>query len=131
VREHPKQSEAWRVLADCLRLTGAFREAGLAYRRVIAAALPDEADRARVLLAELLHERLSNDAEAARVLRAYLRHPRPAPLEASARVLLARTLLSQGKRSQARAELQRVTHRLPSTPAALEALDLLKQLDAQ
>jgi ferric-dicitrate binding protein FerR (iron transport regulator) len=131
VREHPREAEAWRVLADCQRLAGDYRPAASAYEHVVALAPPEEADRARMLLAELLHEHLGNDAEAERVLKVYLHHPRPAPLEASARVLWARSLLSRGKPAQAHAELERVTRRLPGTPAALEALDLLKQMDGR
>jgi hypothetical protein len=119
------------VLADCQRLGGEYRLAASAYEHVVALAPPEEADRARMLLAELLHEHLGNDAEAERVLKVYLHRPRPAPLEASARVLLARCLLSRGKGAEAHVELERVTRRLPGTQAALEALDLLKQLDGR
>jgi ferric-dicitrate binding protein FerR (iron transport regulator) len=129
VRENPRQAEAWRVLADCSRLTGDNRGAVAGYKRVIALSGPDEADRARLLLAGVLHDRLDSDAEAERVLRVYLATRKPPALEAGARVTLARVLISLHRPAEARSELQRVTRRLPASPQALEALELLKSLD--
>jgi ferric-dicitrate binding protein FerR (iron transport regulator) len=127
-REHPGQAEVWRVLADCLRLVGDDRDSAAAYQHVAAVGGADEADRARLLLAGVLQERLHDDAEAERVLRAYLKHRQAPALEASARVKLARSLIALKKRAQAKSELQRVVKELPESPPALEALGLLKTL---
>jgi tetratricopeptide (TPR) repeat protein len=131
VRENPRQAEAWRVLADCSRLTGDNRGAVSGYKRVISLASPDEADRARLLLAGVLHERLGNDSEAERVLRVYLATPKAPTLEAGARMTLARVLISLHRPAEAKRELQRVTRKLPASPQALEALEMLKTLDAR
>jgi ferric-dicitrate binding protein FerR (iron transport regulator) len=130
VRENPPQAEAWRVLADCSRLTGDSRGAVSGYKRVISLASPEEADRARLLLAGVLHERLGNDSEAERVLRVYLATPKAPTLEAGARMTLARVLISLHRPAEAKRELQRVTRKLPASPQALEALEMLKSLDA-
>jgi ferric-dicitrate binding protein FerR (iron transport regulator) len=130
LRDSPRQADAWRILADCQRLTGEDAEAARSYEKVVSFAKPDEADRARLLLADL-QAKGGNSAEAEHTLRAYLKHAQPPALEASARLSLARALLAQGHRGEAKAELQRVTRRLPSTPPALEALELLKTIDAR
>lgn len=128
-RAHPRQTEVWRLLADCLRLLSEDSEAASAYRRIAAVGAPEEADRARVLLAGLLQDKLGDPVGAERVLREYLQRAHPKALEAAARVKLARTLISQGKAPQAKAELQRVVEQLPQSPPALEALGLLKTLE--
>ena len=130
LRDSPRQADAWRILADCQRLSGEDAEATRSYEKVVSFAKPDEADRARLLLADL-QAKGGNAPEAEHTLRAYLKHPQPPALEASARLSLARALLSQGHRGEAKVELQRVTRRLPSTPPALEALELLKTIDAR
>jgi hypothetical protein len=71
---------------------------------------------------------MKHDREAEQVLRAYLRRPHSPPLEAAARLALARSLISLGRGPEARAELERVTRELPSSPQALEALELLRSL---
>jgi len=127
LRVHPAQREGWRELADCLRVLGEHAQAAAAYRDVIAHAAPADAEGARLFLAELLQDRLGDPAGAERELRAFLQRSQPPLLEASTRVKLARALLSQGKSAPARAELRRVIQRFPSSPPALEALDLLKR----
>ena len=123
----PGWAAAWKVLADCQRLTNAPDDAIGSYAKVVALSKRDEADRARLLLADLLQQR-SEHARAEKILREYLAHRPPADLEASARVRLARSLLALGRTQQAKDELTFVTKKLPGTPAALQALELLKTL---
>lgn len=123
------QSEVWRVLADCQRMSGHSRDAIAAYQRVVAMGRPDEADRARLFVADLQLQS-GNAIEAVRALQLYLAHSPQPPLEAAARVKLAQAYLRLGQRTAAKAELVRVTQKLGSTPAAIEALELLKNIDS-
>jgi len=125
-RENPRQTSVLEVLADCLRLSGKDRDAAAAYQQLIAVATPDEADVARLLLAELYQERLDEPDSAVKVWRALLRRKQPPQLEAAARVKLARALLTLKRPAEARIELEQVTRHLPATPGAVEALELLK-----
>lgn len=127
-QQHPRQAEVWSALADCQRLLGNDREAATAYRHVVSVAGSEDGDRSRMLLASLLLEKLNDAPGAAEVLRGYLKHKQVPALEAAARMKLAKALLAQGKKAQARAELQRVVKALPDSAPALEALELLKRL---
>jgi ferric-dicitrate binding protein FerR (iron transport regulator) len=126
--EQPRRTDALNVLGDCLRLTGQEREAARTYEQLIQVAPGDEADLARVLLADLYLDKLSQPASAERVYRAYLKHKQPPQLEAAARVKLARALIALKRTREAREQLERVTKQLPATSAAVEALELLKTL---
>jgi hypothetical protein len=126
--EHRRQAAVWRVLADCQRLTKDAKAARASYEQVIAVGTSDDAARARPVLASLLQEELGAHEAAIKVLGDYLRS-KPAPvLEAAARVRLARSHLALGQKAQAKKELERVVKQLPSSPPALEALELLKTL---
>ncbi|MFT3712343.1 MAG: FecR domain-containing protein [Archangium sp.] len=126
--EHRRQAAVWRVLADCQRLTQDAKSARTSYEQVITVGTSDDAARARPVLAALLQEELGAHEAAIKVLNDYLRG-KPSPvLEASARVRLARSYLALGKKPQAKKELERVVKELPSSPPALEALELLKTL---
>jgi ferric-dicitrate binding protein FerR (iron transport regulator)/thioredoxin-like negative regulator of GroEL len=127
-RENPQRTDALHVLADCLRLAGENREAAREYEQLIQIARPDEADVARILLADLYLQHLEEPASAERVFREYLKRKQPPQLEAAARVKLARALIALKRPREAHAELEHVTKRLPSTPAAVEALELLKTI---
>jgi ferric-dicitrate binding protein FerR (iron transport regulator) len=127
LQRFPRSAQTWLVLADCERLTNADGDAIRSYGKVVVLGARDDADRARLLLADL-HQQKSQHAEAERVLRGYLSHPQPPQLEAAARVRLARSLIAQGQKQKARAELERVTEKLPKTSSALQALELLKGL---
>jgi ferric-dicitrate binding protein FerR (iron transport regulator) len=126
--EHRKQAAVWRVLADCQRLTKDALGARGSYEQVIAVGTSDDAARARPVLASLLQDELGAHEAAIKVLNDYLRSKPSAVLEASARVKLARSYLALGQKPQARKELERVVKELPSSPPALEALELLKTL---
>jgi ferric-dicitrate binding protein FerR (iron transport regulator)/thioredoxin-like negative regulator of GroEL len=131
LRRAPHSGEAWRQLADCLRLTGRDAEASRAYTQAIANGSTTTADESRLLLAELLLGRLADPAQAERVLLAFLARPHVPLLEGAARLKLARAMIALGRREEAKRELQRVTKRLPSSPPALEAMELLRTLSAQ
>jgi len=126
-QEYPRQPDVWAVLADCQRLTGADRDAAKTYRHVVTIAAPEEGDRARLLLASLLLDRLGDPAGAVDVLRTYLKHKQVPDLEATARLKLAKAYLAQGRDALAKAELERLVKAMPETPSAMEALQLLKQ----
>lgn len=127
VVKSPRSVESWSVLADCQRLTRDSAALG-SYEKVIRLGKRDDADRARVFLADLLQQR-SKHAEAIAVLRDYLSRTQPPELEASARLRLARSLLAVGQKVKARTELETVTKKRPGTSAALQALELLKSID--
>ncbi len=129
VAKAPRAVESWSVLADCQRLTRDDAALG-SYEKVIRLGKRDDADRARVFLADLLQQR-SKHAEAIAVLRDYLSHAQPPELEASARLRLAKSLLASGQKAKARAELETVTKKRPGTSAALQALELLESIDAR
>jgi ferric-dicitrate binding protein FerR (iron transport regulator) len=118
---------ALRILADCQRMTGADAQAIATYERVVALGREDDADRARLLLADLYVQRGKHRA-AEQALRAFLSHGQSPGLEAAARLKLAGVLIAQGRNGEARAELERVKTRLPGTPSALEAVERLKTL---
>jgi ferric-dicitrate binding protein FerR (iron transport regulator) len=128
IASEPDKGGAWQIMADCQRLKGDAEAAARSYRQVMRVGNAEEAGRARLILAGLLQDQLGQPAEAERILREYLRAPHPAPLEASARLKRAQALVALHREADARAELLRITRQLSGTPAALEALELLKRL---
>ncbi|MBL8909161.1 MAG: tetratricopeptide repeat protein [Archangium sp.] len=119
----PSWSAAWKVLADCQRLTSATDDAIVSYTRLITLSKRDDADRARLLIADLLQQK-NEHARAEKTLREYLAHKQPPELEASARVRLAKSLLALGKKKEAKTELDYVMKKLSNTSAAIQALEL-------
>lgn len=119
----PSWAAAWKVLADCQRLTSATDDAIVSYGKLITLSKRDDADRARLLIADLLQQK-NEHARAEKTLREFLAHKQPAELEASARVRLAKSLLALGKKKDAKAELDFVMKKLSNTSAAIQALEL-------
>ncbi|MDP3235425.1 MAG: FecR domain-containing protein [Myxococcales bacterium] len=124
----PRAGATWLALATCQRRLGDDGGAIVSYRNTISFSRPDDADRARLFLADL-HQTRNEHADAVTVLRAFLNHKqKSSELEAAARVRLARSYLALGEQKKARVELERVTKKLPGSASALQALELLKTL---
>jgi TolA-binding protein len=126
LRRHPRDVNAWKLLANCRRKAGNFGDAVAGYRKVIEYGSAGQSNRARFIAATVLQDRMSRHGEAAALLEAYLDRPGSLkPLEAEAMVRLARAQLRIGRTGQARAMLQQVIDRFPGTTAALQARRML------
>lgn len=128
----PKDATAWLLLGDIRRKSGTPAPAVAAYQRAIAVGNPALRNRARLLAASLLQDSMGKERAARLLLEAYLKEPVSArPLEAPVLVRLARLDIAAKATRAARRRLELVLSRHPTTPAAVEARELLSHLPSK
>ena len=125
----PNDGHAWLFLGDIRRKLNALGPAVTAYRRAIAVGDVETRNRARFLAASMLQDSMGEANAARLLLEAYLLAPAHArSLEAPVLVRLARLDLAAKATLSARRRLELVLSRHPTTPAAVEARELLSHL---
>ncbi|MEK7705676.1 MAG: FimV/HubP family polar landmark protein [Myxococcota bacterium] len=124
VAAFPQDVEAWSLLGDCLRKQGRFDQAVDAYRTVIAQGEPASSNRARLLAAAILQERLVDHRAAAKLLEELLRSITAQALVPSVKLRLARSYHALGDLAGARRLLQEVLDEAPGASEAHEARQL-------
>ncbi len=129
LKQSPRDTTARSLLADCQRKAGKWEQAVMSYSKIAASADSFAANRARLIAATILQDRLWRYQDAAKLLEAYLQsaHTRVA-LEAEASVRLARAYLKLKKVDQAVRLLQRVASQYAGTATAIEARRILKTI---
>ncbi len=132
LKTHPRDAEAWSLLADCRRKSEDIQGAVAAYRQVIRNGATSEADMARFKAAMLLQDKLGQDAAAIPLLQRYAasRGADPA-LEAEALLRLGRAYRVTGEKIKAEAVLRNVMERHRGTPAAAQARRLLESIESE
>jgi len=113
--------EAWSLLGDCQRKAGRFAPAVDAYRAVIAQGEPGSSNRARLLAAAVLQDRLADYRGAARLLEELLRTTATPALVPAAKLRLAHCYRALGEPARARKLLQEILDEAADAPEADEA----------
>lgn len=121
----PRDAAAWSLMGDVQRKSGQPKAAVSAYRKAVAFGDAETANLARVAAASLLQDTLREPAAARALLEDYLKQPRR-PLEAAVLVRLARLDIAEKHEAAARKKLERVIASFPTSPAAVEARELLR-----
>lgn len=130
LKEAPGDAKAWAVLGDLRRKEDRPLEAVVAYEKAARSSDAELRSRSRLLAASLAQDRLADQHRARRLLEPLVNDSHcPSTLMAPALLRLARVELSQNRRSEAKALLERVLARHGDSPSAVEARELLRSLD--
>jgi TolA-binding protein len=130
LERHPNDTEAWSLLAGCLRKEEKWEASVRAYRRAARPGGTAEASRAVYVAATILQDRLGRGDEAARLLEQFLTEDRsPRSLRAEALFRLARIERQRGNLERARALLGEVVEQHQGTTAAIRARRMLDEIE--
>jgi TolA-binding protein len=129
LKQHPLDTEAHSLLADCQRKAGKFSDAVETYKNLIAIGSVSQANRARFKAGVLLQEKLRDHFGAASIFEEYLAAGNSSPLlKAKALVRLARSLIALNEKHRAKMLLERVISDHSGTSAAINAREILEQI---
>lgn len=126
--EEGQNSELWRLLAECRRKGGRYRDAVAAYRKVIELAPTPVAMAARFKTGLIYQNHLGRPADAVDQFSKYLAGKGPKLLRAEALLHLGEAELSLGHHLEARAYLNEVVEKHGATAAAVKARKRLQAL---
>jgi TolA-binding protein len=124
---HPRDVEAWFLLADCERKSGRWQPAIEAYRQIGELGSKQERQRAVYRSGAIWQDKLGDHRQAARLFEQYLAQSGGKDtMKAEATLRLARAYLGMGRKSEATPLLDSVVQNHQGTSAAEQAMELLQ-----
>lgn len=128
--EHPMDTDAYSLLADCRRKAGKYIEAVETYKKLTAIAGDYQANRARFKAGVLLQENLKNHLGAAAIFDEYLSTGKGTPLlRAKAAIRLASSLIELGETERAKKLLSKIVDDYGGSSVAIQAREVLNKIN--
>ncbi|MDJ0763270.1 MAG: tetratricopeptide repeat protein [Myxococcota bacterium] len=130
LKKHPRDAEAWSLLADCQRKAGNWKEAVTALNRVIGLVPPKAANPARYRAGVILQDNVGDHRRAIEMFEKYLRSENTSlTLRGKAMMRLALSQRALGELNAARKTLRTIAQEYKGTDLSNKATQLLSEMN--